>query len=82
MKKCKDKAEAYIKKIESVFIKVKFKDSRREVNEIFDYAKRYWLDAKYFFNEKDFASALACISYAEGILDALRLLNLIEFNWE
>jgi FAD synthetase len=82
MKNCKDKAEAYIRKVESVFNKVKFKDARKEVNEAFDYARRYWFDAKHFFSEEDFASALACISYAEGILDALRLLNLIEFNWE
>ncbi len=82
MKNCKKKAEVYIKKVEAVFNKVKFKDARKEVNEALDYAKRYWSDAKYFLKKEDFASALACISYAEGILDALRILNLIEFEWE
>ncbi|MBS7655276.1 DUF357 domain-containing protein [Candidatus Bathyarchaeota archaeon] len=77
----KEKAEAYIKKVELVLAKAEFKDSRKEVIETFDYAKRYCFDAKHFLNKNDFASALACISYAEGILDALRLLNLIEFEW-
>ncbi|MBS7658776.1 MAG: DUF357 domain-containing protein [Candidatus Bathyarchaeia archaeon] len=82
MKNCRDKADAYIKKVEPIFNKVKFKDARKEVFEVFDYARRYWLDAKHFFIKEDFASSLACISYAEGILDTLRLLKLIEFEWE
>lgn len=77
----KEKVKAYINKVKLVLAKAEFKDTRKEVIETFDYAKRYCFDAEYFFDKKDFASALACISYAEGILDALRLLNLIEFEW-
>jgi FAD synthetase len=82
MSNCKEKAEVYIRKVEPILVKVKFKELRKEVNEAFDYAKRYCFDAKHFLSKGEFASALACISYAEGILDALRLLNLIEFEWE
>jgi len=41
---------------------------------------RYLEDAEHYAEERR-ATALASVSYAEGILDALRLLGLVEFEW-
>jgi FAD synthetase len=51
-----------------------------EVKEMLDHAERYLDDAEYYWGEKK-EVALASVSYAEGILDALNLLGLVKFEW-
>ena len=51
-----------------------------EVKTLIDHAVRYLKDAEYYAQERK-ATALASVSYAEGILDALRLLGLVDFEW-
>jgi FAD synthetase len=48
---------------------------------IVDEAKRYFEDAKYYLGRKEYEVSLASISYCEGLLDALRMLELVEFEW-
>jgi FAD synthetase len=48
---------------------------------ILDHAKRYLDDALYYRGQKRFETALASIAYCEGLLDALRLLEMVEFQW-
>ncbi len=50
------------------------------VKALIEHAARYVDDAEYYAQERR-ATALASVSYAEGILDALRLLGLVEFEW-
>jgi diphthine synthase len=50
------------------------------VKALIEHAARYVDDAEYYAQERK-ATALASVSYAEGILDALRLLGLVEFEW-
>ena len=50
------------------------------VKALIEHAARYVGDAEYYARERK-ATALASVSYAEGILDALRLLGLVEFEW-
>jgi FAD synthetase len=38
-------------------------------------------DAKYYFDRNRFEVVLASVAYCEGILDALRLLETVEFTW-
>jgi hypothetical protein len=52
-----------------------------KIQEIIDYAKRYLSDAKYYAEKKQFDTGLAAVAYCEGILDGLRLLGMVEFNW-
>jgi len=54
--------------------------SSEEVKALIEHAVRYLDDAEYYAEDKR-ATALASVSYAEGILDALRLLGLVEFEW-
>jgi diphthine synthase len=50
------------------------------VKALIEHAARYVDDAEYYAQERK-ATALASVSYAEGILDALKLLGLVEFEW-
>jgi len=51
-----------------------------EVKALIEHAERYLNDTDHYAGERK-ATALASVSYAEGILDALRLLGLVEFEW-
>jgi diphthine synthase len=55
--------------------------TQEEVKKLIGHAARYLKDAEYYCERTRKATALASVSYAEGILDALRLLGLVEFNW-
>jgi FAD synthetase len=46
-----------------------------------DIALAYYNDSRYYLEKGDCVTGLITISYAEGILDALRNLGLIEWNW-
>ncbi len=48
---------------------------------VFDSAKRYLEDAKYFHREGKLETSLTSVAYCEGLLDALRLLGAVEFTW-
>ena len=76
----------YVQSVEKVFAEIKL--SRTGVNiapgkpgRVVDLAKRYFEDAKYYREMKRSDVGLAAIAYSEGVLDALRLLELVEFQW-
>jgi hypothetical protein len=51
------------------------------VREVLDYAKAYLEDAKYYGEKKKFEVSLTSVAYCEGLLDALRLLGAVKFEW-
>ncbi|MCC6015293.1 MAG: DUF357 domain-containing protein, partial [Desulfurococcaceae archaeon] len=53
----------------------------REVQEVLRLSGLYLEDAKYYLGLGDYVTAAACVAYAEGLLDALRMLGLTEFTW-
>lgn len=53
----------------------------KKVNLVVETAKRYFDDAKYYRDRKQFETGLASIAYSEGLLDALKLLEVAEFSW-
>ena len=76
----------YIKNSEKALSEIKFRQEQQsprtdQVSEVVDYAKRYLSDAKYYREKQQYETALASVAYCEGILDALRLLGLVEFKW-
>lgn len=48
---------------------------------ILDHAKRYFKDTLYYRDQKKFETALVSIAYCEGLLDALKLLEMVNFQW-
>lgn len=51
------------------------------VDEILGYVTAYLEDAKYYKNQKKFEISLTSVAYCEGLLDALRLLGAVKFEW-
>ncbi len=51
------------------------------IKKVVEYAKAYLEDAKYYRNEKRFEVSLASVAYCEGLLDALKLLGAVKFEW-
>jgi hypothetical protein len=48
---------------------------------ILGYVNNYLDDAKYYMSQKKFETSLASVVYCEGLLDALRLLGAVKFEW-
>ena len=51
-----------VKKVEDVDLKL---------DVIIDLATRYYNDAKYYLNKRDYLTSFGCINYAHGLLDAI-----------
>jgi len=51
------------------------------VAKLIDFAKAYLEDAKYYREKKKFEVGLTSIAYCEGLLDALKLLGAVRFEW-
>ena len=48
---------------------------------ILSYVNNYLEDAKYYKAQKRFETSLTSIAYCEGLLDALKLLGAVKFEW-
>ena len=55
--------------------------SEQKVDEILEYVSAYLADAKYYKGQKRFETSLTSVAYCEGLLDALRLLGAVNFEW-
>ena len=82
----KELLSKYIRNSEHVFDEIKRLEdpkfpSKDQVTEVVDYAKRYLSDAKYYGEKQQYETGLVSVAYCEGILDALRLLGLVNFTW-
>lgn len=51
------------------------------VDEILGYVEAYLEDAKYYKAQKNLETSLTSVAYCEGLLDALRLLGAVKFEW-
>jgi FAD synthetase len=72
-------AEWVIQEIGEIPVDVHLKEE--ETKKVFDWAKRYLEDAKYYQKEGKLETSLTSVAYCEGLLDALRLLGAVEFSW-
>jgi FAD synthetase len=86
MTTAKELLSKYIENTERVFAEMDLSPDRvyvdkEKIKDIIDAANRYLEDAKYYRDRKQFETGLVSVAYAEGLLDALRLLRLAEFKW-
>ncbi len=51
------------------------------VGEVLGYVVAYLEDAKYYKAQKRFETSLTSVAYCEGLLDALKLLGAVKFEW-
>ena len=54
--------------------------TENQVQSLLGHVDKYLSDAEYYSTERK-ATSLASVSYAEGILDALKMLGISEFEW-
>ncbi|MEM2971457.1 MAG: DUF357 domain-containing protein [Candidatus Bathyarchaeia archaeon] len=76
----------YIASAEHVFNKVEMCKASvnvgvEDVKKVVELAKAYLNDAKYYVSQKRFEVGLASVAYCEGLLDALKTLGAVEFEW-
>jgi len=76
----------YIDKTNQAFSQIEMKNlpllKKTDILNVIDHAKRYAEDADFYFRTNKLETALASICYSEGILDALKLLQFVNFEWE
>jgi FAD synthetase len=51
------------------------------VIKVIESAKAYLDDAKYYRNKQELEVSLTSVAYCEGLLDALRMLGALNFEW-
>ena len=51
------------------------------VSKVMKYVRDYLADAKYYKSQKRLETSLTSVAYCEGLLDALRLLGAVKFEW-
>ena len=76
----------YIRNTERVFEELKLAQDvvvidEEKIKSIIESARRYLDDSKYYAKENKLETSLASVAYSEGLLDALRLLGVVEFTW-
>lgn len=52
---------------------------RSQLDYVVELVRGYVNDARHYADERKSVTSLACVAYAEGLLDALKFLQLIEF---
>lgn len=55
--------------------------NRNNLEKVLEHAKAYLEDAKYYRTKERLDVSLASVAYCEGLLDALRLLGAVRFEW-
>jgi FAD synthetase len=76
----------YINSAKQVFTKLAISRDPLSVNaesvrKVVDCAKDYLEDARYYMEKKKFEVSLTSVAYCEGLLDALRMLGAVSFEW-
>jgi FAD synthetase len=76
----------YVASAEHVLTDVKFVEDppsldAKNTRKVMEAAKSYLKDAKYYRDRKKFEVSLASVAYCEGLLDALKLLGVVKFEW-
>jgi len=72
-------AEKVLKELEQK--KVPMTVTEEAVTNILGWAYDYLEDAKYYKAQGKFETSLTSVAYCEGLLDALRLLGAVKFEW-
>jgi FAD synthetase len=81
------RAEKYIANVEKALESLVQTDmpatiAKNDVTKVVDTVRRYVSDSEYYLQSGKSMTALASISYAEGLLDAIKFLGLAKFSWE
>ncbi len=76
----------YVQNVESALREVQINQTPMHLDEenveaVIELVKLYLKDTKFYEEKGKFETALVSVAYCEGLLDALRLLGVVEFSW-
>ena len=79
-------ASKYITSAEQVLLEMERVHSSmtvdaEKIDAILEHVRAYLDDAKYYKTQKRFETSLTSVAYCEGLLDTLRLLGAVKFEW-
>ena len=77
----RSRAEAYIAGLEEVLAKIDVGRLSPQHARLVELARAYLDDSKYYLEKGDEETALVTVAYAEGLLDALKFLGVLELEW-
>ena len=77
----RDRVRSYILKVERVLEEIRIRVGLEKVVDVIEIAKSYLEDSKKFLENGEVFNAVAAISYAEGLLDSLRNIGYVDFEW-
>lgn len=77
-----ERLRAYMDNVEKALEALGARGLSGRARDLAELARAYLSDSKYYAEAGDLETALACVAYAEGLLDALRLLGIAEFEWQ
>ncbi|MGC9181029.1 DUF357 domain-containing protein [Thermogladius sp.] len=77
-----ERVRAYVLNVEKAINTLSSMSLDEESRGIVELARSYLSDSKYYLEKGDVFTSLACIAYAEGLLDALKRLGKASFEWE
>jgi hypothetical protein len=72
-------AERVLKELQKTQMPIAMKEAA--VSDVLSWAANYLEDAKYYRAEGKLETSLTSVAYCEGLLDALRLLDAVKFEW-
>jgi len=72
-------AEVVLKSMQQNLLPISVAEA--DVNNLISYIYDYLADAKYYKASGKLETSLTSIAYCEGLLDALRLLGAVTFEW-
>ncbi len=79
-----ERSAQYVEKASQSLKRLKLRNSlatasSSNIEHVLELAREYVKDAKHYADEKKPVTSLACVSYAEGLLDAMKFLELVDF---
>ena len=80
----RERTSKYLKSTDQSLKSLQVKDrtepiSRLQLDHVLGLVRGYVSDARHYADEGKSVTSLACVAYAEGLLDALKFLELAEF---
>lgn len=74
--------KAYILNVENALNNIDTSILPDEARRLVEIARSYLSDSKYYLEKGDYFTALACIAYAEGLIDSLNHMGIIKIGWK
>lgn len=77
-----NRVRSYIINVEKAIDYLKEISLEDKYRKLINIAESYLNDAKYYLGRNDYFTALACIAYAEGLIDSLNYTGVVSIKWE